>query len=215
MMTINCEELEQGFSDLSRGQVDPQRRAALEEHRRTCPHCRQFSADTMELRLVLSELPKLETSPQFIFNLKREIHRMEGGQAARGWSFSLFPHPLALTSGFALAILLGYVLFQPATSPVMDPANMASAPDLIPESVEAPSVAQEQVVPQVITPPATPQVIRPMTAAPQEQFLLTQDAVVDTARHRLPETPGTDSIPIPVQDDLWRMNQVSTTPGGP
>ena len=39
-----------------------------------------------------------------------------------------------------------------------------------------------------------------------------EDGVQDTATHRLPEPAGQDSIPIPVEDDYWKLNQVSTTP---
>ena len=45
-----------------------------------------------------------------------------------------------------------------------------------------------------------------------EVLLTERPADTDTATHRLPEPAGLDSIPIPVDDDFWQLNKVSTTP---
>ncbi|HEX7344338.1 MAG TPA: hypothetical protein VF398_08740, partial [bacterium] len=63
----------------------------------------------------------------------------------------------------------------------------------------------------------------PIQPAPQRQIMPSADSdllaagkvELDTAKHRLPETPGHQQIPIPVEDDLWRLNQASTTSSSP
>ena len=54
-----------------------------------------------------------------------------------------------------------------------------------------------------------------LVSDPSELWYASERTLIDTTQHRIPERPGTDSIPIPVEDDLWRIDRVSTTPGEP
>jgi hypothetical protein len=207
MTQIRCEEFERDFAYQSDSQTDPARQQALENHRQNCSFCRSYSTITFNLRAALSCVPKLETTPQFIFNLRREINRLERPRTNREIGVAPLPHTLAVSTGFALAVVMGIFLLRPG-QPIQEIVPINSNPPVI-----ATQTTATQAVPKTVT---KPERVEPQITVPTSRDLLASGTLGrDTLKHRLPEAPGKDSIPIPVENDLWRMNQVSTTPGGP
>jgi hypothetical protein len=208
MTDIRCEDFEREFAQLNDMQAEPARRQALASHKQNCPFCRNYSAEMQGLRTALRNLRKLETSPQFIFNLKREINRLELPTSRREMRSTPLPYTVALSTGFALAIFIGVLLLRPVL-PVsestlsLNPAPISS--QVAVKDVSSPASATQEILdPKIIPSPI------------HEQWTATNDlSNRDTLKHRLPEAPGKDSIPIPLRDDYWRMNQVSTIPAEP
>jgi len=202
MTNIRCEDYERGYADLAETATDSIRRQALADHAQSCPYCRNFGAQALRLRAAMSSLPRLDVSPQFIYNLRRAIHRLERAETGFGRDFAPKAYPLALSAGFAMALLLGFLFLRPGYQP-------GGIGGMQPTALTAATGAQVQ------GPAAQPIRERQMTPVSTQEALIAQDAGTDTARHRLPEAPGKEKIPIPVEDDLWRLNQVSTTPASP
>lgn len=203
MMSVSCEDFEREFADFSGGRVTEDRRKDLEEHRRNCDHCRRYAEESEEIREALQRIPKLEVPPYFATNLKREINRMELGLKRLEWSPSPAPRFLALSTGFAMALIVGFIFLQPGKrqwdyptlpQPLSGTGDIADA-----ENTEV----------------DTDMTGRSLMSNPSDIWFAAEGSVIDTARHRLPEPAGTDSIPIPMDDDYPRINQVSTTPGEP
>ena len=207
MANLMCEDFEREYNRLADPQADPLHQKRLQEHRQNCPHCRAFGSEAQTLRTVLSNLPKLETSPQFIFNLRREINLLENPRTGFHREPRPLPHSLALSAGFALAVFLGVLLLRPLTQ-VQELTTSPSGPRFQTAQIDPPQT--KQTSPVVATRP------EPQLVVPRNHDLYASGSVArDTSVHRLPEVPGKDSIPIPV-DDYWRMNrQVSTLQAGP
>lgn len=208
MTDIRCEEFEREFASLSDNQADPTRRRALEQHRQNCPFCRAYSAETQSLRTAMSRIPRLETSPQFTFNLRREINRLEHPRTSREMGTAPLPHSLAVSAGFVMAVILGFFLF-------LRPGPQG--PEQAPVNTNI-QVLGENNVPQ----PPAPVVVQPapergeQKITPQvrnDKFADNEKASRDTLKHHLPEEPGKDSYPVPDGSDFWRMDQVSTGTG--
>ncbi len=195
MKKITCESYERGFLEFTKGTLDPEHRKAFEDHREQCEHCRNFSKATSDVRVALSQLPAIETPPYFTSNLKREINRLEQGSKKPEWNSRLIPRLLALGTGFALALFISFVALQPGQQPGIPGMEQ-------PDMVAGSGASEETVNPD-----------KKLTIDRGGELLLTEnEVVVDTMTHRLPEPAGMDSIPIPVDDDYWKINQVSTTP---
>ncbi len=198
---ISCENYERNWANLSVGNIASERREALEEHRRSCPYCRNFSAEMLQIRDTLQAMPRLHASPQFAPNLMRQIRQLESGGNRRGWSWEPRLSPVALSAGFAVALLLGFLFLRPANAPL---DLMTSQPaDALQGRAEVQNVPL-QLAPQ-----------RQIMPGANSDLLAAGKVELDTAKHRLPETPGHQQIPIPVEDDLWRLNQASTTSPSP
>ena len=200
MMKVSCEEFENRYADLITGNLDAEQKKALEEHGRSCTHCQRFTAQSDAIRQELLNLPQLEVSPYFAANVRREINRLERGLKKPEWTPSLLPRFAALASGFAVAVICGLIIFQPGGQNANDPTLMNPA---TPSGMTAERGTTSENL--EVSEPA-------MLYDPAEELLTSYESGVDTATHHLPEPPGTDSIPIPVEDDYWRINQVSTTP---
>lgn len=202
MIHVNCEDFERDFDRISDSGADAERRQALQNHRQVCPHCRHLSAETLRLRGALLSLPTLELSPQFEYRLRRAVRELESGAPRVQGVEGLQPYPLTLLSaGFVTALLLGFLFLRPSDQPayVVVPGQVSNtATSAQTEGSGTQTALQKQAL--------------PLSAAP---LFAEQEGIVDTARHRLPEAPGRDVIPIPVEDDLWRINQASTTPASP
>jgi hypothetical protein len=208
MTEIRCEDFEREFASLSDVQAKSDLKLELEKHRQNCSYCRNYNLQTQNLRTTLNHIPRLETSPQFIFNLRREINRLENPRTKRELGFVPWPHSVAVSSGFVIAIILGFIFLRPG-APISEPTQTNNMPAMT-----------TQTVPQKIAPlsPIVKQehLETPSVSSRQHNLLASSDSRHDTLIHRLPEAPGKDSIPIPLEDDFWRMNhQVSTTPAGP
>ena len=200
MMKVSCEDFEREFTTSVDGGIDSERKRALEEHRRTCPSCKSFDENTHAIRNRLLRVPKLETPPYFAANLRREINRMEQGLKRPDWNTGLVPRFLSLGTGFALALICGILIFRPGTQQtVYPPLSVPVAENKNTTQDHNPGINEDHS----------------LASDPTELWLVTKDAGLDTATHRLPEPAGQDSIPIPVDDDYWRLNQVSTTPNDP
>ena len=198
---ISCENYERNWANLSAGNLASEQREALEEHRRSCPYCRNFSSVMLQIRDSLQTMPRLDASPQFAPNLMRQIRHLEGGGNRRRWGREPRLSPVALSAGFAVALLLGFLFLRPADAP-LDLAT--SQPN---DALQG--RADVQSVPLQLAPQR-----QKMPGANSDLFAAGK-VELDTAKHRLPETPGHQQIPIPVEDDLWRLNQASTTPASP
>lgn len=200
MMKVSCEEFENRYTDLIGGKLDDEQKKAFEEHRRSCVHCMRLTSESLIIRRELLNLPKLEVSPYLAANVKREINRLERGLGKPAWTPGLMPRFAALASGFAIAIICSLIIFQPTGQQTGDPALMSPAtqPGMTAESGTTSDNLELNEAPTLYD--------------PTEEMFTSFDASIDTATHHLPEPPGTDSIPIPVEDDYWRINQVSTTP---
>ncbi len=194
MRSMNCEEFERRYTAFKAGTLSADEVEAFVKHQQSCSLCRHFTEESDALRTRLLDLPKLKTSPYFLAALHREIQRMERGLRKPDQMPSPLPRFFAAATGFAVAVIVGFIVFrsdQPVTK------SNTEAPAVVAESrSEAPSLDEQTVV-----------------AEPPEVFF-TMDEQIDTATHRLPEPAGIDSFPIPMEDDLWQINQVSTTPGG-
>ncbi|MCX6640126.1 MAG: hypothetical protein NTW14_06545 [bacterium] len=201
MMNLSCEEFEKEYPAIKATHASAERLAELEQHRASCALCRQYAQDTRRVREALISLPKLQTPPYFLSNLKREINRMEMGLSKPEWNTGLFPRLALLGSGFTTAIVLGFFLFNPASRQISYP----TAASVEPSTDNVATIVTPQVEIKKIAKPTT-------THEPLQSRFLADNAPADTAIHKLPERPGHDQITIPVNDDLWRVNQVSTTP---
>jgi hypothetical protein len=209
MTEIRCEVFELEFASLNDNQAKPNRKLELEKHRQNCPHCRSFNQQTLTLRVALAHIPRLETSPQFVFNLRREINRLEHPRTNREMGFAPWPHSVAVSSGFVMAVILGFLFLRPG-APTSEPALTNNTPAMTTQTVP------QKIVP--LSPVVKQESIGTPSVSPRQHNLLASaaDSRHDTLIHRLPEAPGMDSIPIPLEDDMWRMNhQVSTAPSGP
>jgi hypothetical protein len=198
---ISCENYERNWANLSAGNIASKQREALEEHRRSCPYCRNFSAEMLLIRHTLQAIPRLNASLQFAPSLMRQIRQLESAGDRRRWGWEPRLNPVALSAGFAVALLLGFLFLRPVNSPLN--LTTSQSADALQGRAEVQSV--------------------PIQPAPQRQIMPSADSdllaagkvELDTAKHRLPETPGHQQIPIPVEDDLWRLNQASTTSSSP
>ncbi len=200
MMNFNCEDYEKHFPDSTGDQKPAGTGEALEKHRESCPSCQVFNQETAQIRTLLLSLPKLEAAPNFSYNLRREINRMEGSKSRPEWGTA--PLPLALSGGFALAVLLGFLLFRP----MIQTESMLPMPMNASQNV----VAQDQpgeTAKEVASAP-----VEQAYVMPADNQLLTEKAGMDTSIHQLPGEPGMEAIPVPVQTEPWPINQVSTTP---
>lgn len=199
MDSIRCSEFENSsFSD-SGSDISPERKIALETHRANCPHCRQYTAQVRNIRRLLLQLPTLEVSSEFLPNLRREIARLEYGRQRAAKRAVTFPQTVAITTGFATAILVGILLFRSGIQPSDGGLGQNSG-------LMAQQTSQSQ------TPQTTPNPPSQMAALPTNSWVIPDSLEQDTNRHRLPESPGKQQIPIPAYDDLWRINQVSSSP---
>lgn len=196
MKTMKCEEFEAKFAAFVAGALDAEQVEDMVRHQQTCSHCRHFNEESGKIRERFLDLSKLKVSPYFNANLQREINRLERGLEKPDFSPSSIPRFVAIATGFAVAIIAGFIVFQ-SNRPVTNPT--AISPRTVAES-------------QLETSPSNTADDYLLTE-PTDVFY-TMDEQIDTATHRLPEPAGTDSFPIPTEDDLWQLNQVSTTPGG-
>ncbi len=200
MDSISCSEVENYLSSYSGRDIDPDLKIALERHHATCPHCRQYTEEIRSIRNLLLTLPALEVSSEFLPNLRREIARLEYGNPRGEKRVLTFPQTVAISTGFAMALLVGFLLFRPGIQTTDGDIGRTSG------------LMAEQT-PQVRTPEASSQNPSSHIAAlPTTTWIITDSLAQDTNRHRLPETPGKQQIPIPAHDDLWRINQVSSSP---
>ncbi len=196
MKNVTCEDFEREFEQLSSEALDDVRRDALVAHQQSCQYCMSFSESVHPVRDALLNMAELEVPPYFEANLKREINRLESGLSKPKWESGLLPRFVALGTGFALALIVSFIVLQPGQQPGTNPA--VGNPGVVAESetLEQPKKAE-----------------RGLTVPEESDLLLTNsEADLDTATHRLPEPAGTDSIPIPIEDDFWQLNKVSTTP---
>jgi hypothetical protein len=209
MTDIRCEDFEREFASLSNDQTKPNHKLDLEKHRQNCPYCRSFNLQTQNLRTTLSHIPRLDTSPQFIFNLRREINRLENPRPNREMGFAPLRLSVAVSSGFVMAIILGFIFLRPG-APTFEPALTNNTPAMTTQTVPQKTVPLSPVVKQE-------RVVMPSVSSKQHNLWASAsaDSRHDTLIHRLPEAPGKDSIPIPREDDFWRIHQVSATPAGP
>jgi hypothetical protein len=198
---IGCEEFERDYAEWSSGGLSAERQLALEKHGQSCWHCGAYRPETARLRGILAALPQMAVSPQFAYRLQRSVRELESGVNSK-WSWQPRVAPAALSAGFAAAIVVGFLLLRPSTPP----NNMIASQ---PTSGKGPNevLVQESHNPTSLRPSATPQTAFESLALNEEKL--------DTAKHRLPEAPGHQQIPLPVEDDLWRLNQASTTPSSP
>jgi len=195
MKKMTCEVFEREYLNLSDSSIDAARREELEEHTRHCSHCAQYSKDNSSVREALSSLPPIQVPPYFEANLKREINRLERGLKRPQWNTNPVPRFLAIGLGFSMAFVISLFISQPGQQPGMPGINQ---PGYMAES-ETTAPANTLATEKSIT--------------NQDQLLLVDSSKpADTAIHRLPEPAGMDSIPVPIEDDPWQINQVSTTP---
>ncbi len=195
MKKMTCEVFEREFRFLPDSVIDAARREALEEHARSCSHCAQYSEESNTVRANLSSLPPIPVPPYFEANLKREINRFERGLKKPQWNSNPVPRFLAIGLGFSMAFVISLIISQPGQQPGMTGTNQ---PDYMAES-------------ETTAPANTLETEKSITN--QDQLLLVDSSKpADTAIHRLPEPAGMDSIPVPIEDDPWQINQVSTTP---
>ena len=201
MMNVNCEDFEREFAGFFSGEIDADRKDALEEHRRNCSSCQRFNEETGAIREALHRIPKLEVPPYFTANVKREVNRLELGLKKPDWNPRLLPRFLSVSTGFAMALICGLLFFQPnrqqAVYPTLTGSNPSEAGQI--SDSEKPADLPEQIE-------------RPLISDPSEDLFAGEVSTFDTLTHRLPEPPGQDSISIPFEDDFWQLNQVSTTP---
>ncbi len=197
MKNVNCEDFEREFQEFSSDGLNADRLRELELHQRECPHCRQYDLETSTLRQALQSIPLLEEPPYFLANLKREINRQESGLRKPQYRSNPLPRFLTVSTGFAVAIIASLVFLQPAQR------NIGLSPST------GPTAGTEQLQPdQNMNNPSEELLLED----PSSLGFASEDGILDTATHRLPEPAGQDSIPIPVEDDYWKLNQVSTTP---
>ncbi|MBU0519429.1 hypothetical protein KKA00_10695 [bacterium] len=193
MMNVRCEDFEREHAEFKTGKLDTERSEALAAHQRQCSHCATYSAGLHEVRQMLQKLPQLESSPYFESDLQREINSLKHGGNSKQQASGV-PRFLALASGFAVAIIVSFVILQPAEQPTTIDASRGV-------------MAEEQTLEKK----SVPNSARMITNELAEELMLAYEGPVDTAIHRLPEPAGQDSIPIP--NDYWKLDQVSTTPG--
>jgi hypothetical protein len=199
MMNVRCEDFEREYQNLSNDNVSVERKRELEVHLQSCKYCMNYSKATGEMREALLHLPNIDVPPYFETNLKREINRLEHGLRKPELNSKPLPRFLAFGSGFAVALLISFLVFQGGQYQQVMP-GLNQQPGSIAKS-EQPSATSEQIEEQLHHDDI------------YGTLLLTESgALYDTSTHRLPEPAGTDSIPIPVDDDFWQINQVSTTP---
>ncbi|MFH1862690.1 MAG: zf-HC2 domain-containing protein [bacterium] len=202
MSAVRCEDFEKAFAGFIRGELDPAEKARLEAHRRECRHCQDFSREASELREVLHQTPELEVSPYFTHQLMREVKRMEQGKQKPEWDWFPLPRFAALTTGFAVALVLGifFLRFNP---------QMSSTPSM----VQSPGTIEDRIQPGIER--SAPKSAVNQTSGRFDELFAETETRVDTIEHRLPERAGSSSIAIPTDDDPWRINQVSTSSGEP
>ncbi|TKJ39835.1 hypothetical protein CEE37_11195 [candidate division LCP-89 bacterium B3_LCP] len=196
MMKVSCEDFERGYEDFSGGQLDSSKAKALEEHLTTCPACRLYTQSQHLVRDALRTLPEMKTPPYFWTNLKREINRIESGQKKPSFNASLLPRFASVASGFALALICGFLFLQQGNH---QPGFLQTDPSITAERSLQDGASD-----------ATLEETSPIDYS--QDWLAADNVQIDTSQHRLPEPAGQDSIPIPVEDDFWQLNQVSTTP---
>jgi len=198
---INCEYFENNWAEYLAGRLDAPQAKALAEHRRNCAHCGSYGAESLRIRESLQALPDLQASPYFASNLMRTIRQLEHGGSRRKWGWEPRLNPLALSAGVAVALLVGFLFLQPLHAPM---EGMTSQPtDALQGQAELQN-APIQTAPK-----------RQIVPGTSSELLAASEVETDTAKHRLPEAPGQQRIPIPMEDDLWRLNQASTTPPSP
>ncbi len=199
MKNVRCEDFEREYQNLSSDNVSVELRRELEEHLQNCKYCLNYSKATGDIRDTLLHLPKIDVPPYFGTNLKREINRLEHGLRKPELNSKPLPRFLAFGSGFAVALLISFLVFQGGEYQPVIP-GLDQQPGFMAES-EPSDAASEQIEGQLY---------------PDDFFetlgLTENRPLLETSTHRLPEPAGTDSIPIPVDDDFWQINQVSTTP---
>lgn len=203
MKQVNCEDFERELADFITGGLSPERKDAFEKHRQHCVTCRNFSREADSIREALRQLPQLQVPPYFMANLKREINRLERGLRKPQWNMRPAPRLLSLSAGFALAIFCG-VLFL----------HSGNQPSGVPTLIKPPENAERTASMEKNTP--APSQEQGPAISDADEFLYAEEGIErDTSRHRLPEPAGQDSIPIPIDNDYWKLNQVSTTQNHP
>lgn len=197
MKKVRCEDFEREFAEFSGGSLSVDQRDALERHQRECRYCQSLNEKTWAFRRTLQSFPQLEAPPYFLANIKREINRLEHGLKKPQWNSKPLPHFLTVGAGITIAVICSIIFLQPDER----------ATGFIPSS--GPTAATEQIQSDQNANPAEDNLL---SEDPSEFLYASEESPVDTATHRLPEPAGQDSIPIPVEDDYWKLNQVSTTP---
>jgi len=194
MMHVRCEEFENEFAAFKEGRLDSEKSKAFAAHQKQCAHCAAYAAGLYDIRQILVELPKLEAPPYFLSNLERAINQQKyGGKSREG--VGGVPRLIALASGFAIALIVSFIVLQPD----QEPAMMDSSPGVM---------ANEQM----LNKGAPVETAVPAFSEPSDiGKMLAHEGPVDTTIHHLPERAGQDSIAIP--NDYWQLDQVSTSPG--
>lgn len=203
MKNISCEEFEKHFADSGEIETDSSWKSALEEHRRDCPYCQRFELASYRLREAFRSIPTLDAPPFFLQNVLREIRRSERGTSRTSWRPAPQVRFLTISTGFAVALFLGFIFLRSGAPPGVTNFTQPnpSADNVLPSG-------NLQRGPVSIPTPA-------FSANPENPMFASGVSEIDTATHHLPEPPGTNVITIPPDDDLWRINQVSTTQGDP
>jgi hypothetical protein len=105
---MNCQEIENELSAYIDGELPAKLRSAVDEHLKTCVHCRRRVAEMRQLTAGIAALPKQQVPAEFLSAVRRKIARGEE-PGPIPWQEMLF-RSLWLRVALGSAMFLGLVL---------------------------------------------------------------------------------------------------------
>ena len=128
----NCQDIEQDLSALIDGELPAERQAEVIEHVDSCPQCARRIAELQRLATGVATLPKAETPPQFLADVRRKI-RTDEAPVSR-WADVLF-RPVWLKVPLEAVAVVAVIVFFSRPNPsapvlVMADRRAAAAPIL-------------------------------------------------------------------------------------
>ncbi|MGD1020235.1 MAG: anti-sigma factor [Verrucomicrobiia bacterium] len=105
----DCDIIQPELSAYMDGELAPHRRELVEAHVATCRRCQEALAELKTLASGVAALPKLQTPPQFLAEVRRKIVRGDNPEALT-WRDHLF-HPFWIKVPLELAALVAVTVF--------------------------------------------------------------------------------------------------------
>ena len=127
----NCRDIQPDLSAYLDGELAPSRRAEIEAHVASCPHCQRELAGLRTLAVGVAALPRLQPAPRFLAEVRRKIAQGREPAESISWADYLFrPFWLKVPLEAAALILVATLAVRfvkpkpPGDVAVLDMANV-------------------------------------------------------------------------------------------
>ena len=146
---INCDYFEDSFNTWKAGKLPADQQEAMEQHASTCPYCGKLSAETINLRVRLASMPRIEPSSTFEFRLQRRLTDIrKKARTATTSRKALLPKWSVVSAGLVTGLVVGILLIFPSNSDrglITTTENSPAAAIATAPAVDLPS-ADDQII---------------------------------------------------------------------